>query len=669
MIERRAAILCRVSTIQQDNRRQTEELLNMAIRGGFVVDEDDIYEDTISGFSKMETRKSLSRLLHNIESGLKKYDLVYCWEVSRISRDPDEGQKILLKFSELNLPIYIKTLNLFTHQEGEFDRHGKLKKNPLFKLVFTLMSEFAASEAEYIRERSISGQRSKIKNGHAGGGVMLAYGYSRDENKMLVIDPIESIVIKDIYGYALNGMGLKHICRILNDSGVPTKSQKVLSKGTIVTKGSGTSKLIKETKHIRWEEGTVQKILTNPLYKGERKYKVGEKQKDGVNVPVYETFLAPIIIDPALFDKVQVLRTEKFNKNIVEMRYLYLLKGICICGVCGRNYYGRYKPGGKDMFYQCSSRRHSHLVCGNTGVNIEAIESTVWDAIRTSSYAYKQLTQSGDKALNVQNKIDGLKSEIQTHNLDIYNAELAKEKMKTMFIKDVINEDEMLAENENIKKLIALKSNIIKRLDTQIVSLKRQSELLNKLNTFVSLLKEVEKDRYQISILLNNILEKVVVTSVSKLRNNYKYIISIFIKDLEVPLSLLLITKQRNQPGETEFIKSQLIERSGQNRFKYVEGGFSYQIEYDQNGLLQTDVDDVIEFIEDFASSDRAEYDLNKNLQLFSAGSTLNFDEQPVDVNGNWDHPIILEHVPNLLIFEEKNEIERVKKLNKNKKR
>ena len=66
-----------------------------------------------------------------------------------------------------------------------------------------------------------------MKNGKVGGGLLINYGYTKDENKMLVIDPVESKVVKLIYQLCLEGKGTKVISNYLNENNIPTKRMNV----------------------------------------------------------------------------------------------------------------------------------------------------------------------------------------------------------------------------------------------------------------------------------------------------------------------------------------------------------------------------------------------------------------------------------------------------------
>jgi DNA invertase Pin-like site-specific DNA recombinase len=597
MKSRRAAIICRTSTVGQSNVRQVEELTALAEAKGFLVEPEDIYEDQISGFSKYETRPALNRLLETIQKNPKRYQMAFAMEVSRISRDPDEGQKILLKFSEANIPIYVKNISMCTHLEGEFDRKGKLKRNQMFGIVFTLLQEFAATEAEYIRERSISGMRSKKMKGHAGGGVFIQYGYRRDpETKLLEVDEDERKVVEDIFNYASRGYGLQTICNILNDSKIPTKSQKVVSKGTIVTKGTGQVKRIKKVEHIRWEPGTIQTMLTNSTYCGKRKIKTDEKLVDGKRVPIYSVVPCPANISEDLFERVQKLRSDKYNRRSTEMRYLYLLKNICTCGFCGRNMVGRYKPG-TDAYYQCSGKRTAEP-CENISPNIEALESTVYDVLYFADRFWEYLKGTGTQLQEASTKIERLNEELLFQKKVFVELEREKANLKILFRKGVIDDEEFDTEWKKLVNQTEKAQFQVNNINRQLIAISEMKAHLEKMDDYLELVEKFRNDRFQAAQVFNNVVERVVVTSAGRKGNQYHFLVSIFIKYMTQQITVLMITKQRNQRGDFE-IPQQMIASKGQSRFIYHYADKYVQplLEYTSEGIFKGDMECVVDQI------------------------------------------------------------------------
>jgi DNA invertase Pin-like site-specific DNA recombinase len=97
----RAALLARCSS--EANVCSQIIALKQAAAGKFLVEEDDIYGDHISGASSLSERPELNRLLQNIETGRKKYDIVLVQDASRIGRTPEQVQEVAGWFAEKNI--------------------------------------------------------------------------------------------------------------------------------------------------------------------------------------------------------------------------------------------------------------------------------------------------------------------------------------------------------------------------------------------------------------------------------------------------------------------------------------------------------------------------------------------------------------------------------------
>ncbi|GAK99682.1 hypothetical protein JCM19314_3727 [Nonlabens ulvanivorans] len=55
----------------------------------------------------------------------------------------------------------------------------------------------------------------------------MAYGYTKDENKYVIIDEEEAEVVREMYKMCLEGKGTRAIATILNERGVKTRYQKM----------------------------------------------------------------------------------------------------------------------------------------------------------------------------------------------------------------------------------------------------------------------------------------------------------------------------------------------------------------------------------------------------------------------------------------------------------
>lgn len=74
----KVAIYVRVSTAdKQDYNRQINDLKGIAKSDNYLEDQIDVFADSISGYTKIDKRPELSKLLDNITSNNNIYDKVY----------------------------------------------------------------------------------------------------------------------------------------------------------------------------------------------------------------------------------------------------------------------------------------------------------------------------------------------------------------------------------------------------------------------------------------------------------------------------------------------------------------------------------------------------------------------------------------------------------------
>jgi DNA invertase Pin-like site-specific DNA recombinase len=104
---KRAAVLARCSS-EANVCSQIISLKKYAL-GKYIVDEDDVYGDNISGSSSISERPELTRLMQNIQSGNKHYDVILVEDVTRLGKTPDQAKEVLDWFARHNVPVKFST--------------------------------------------------------------------------------------------------------------------------------------------------------------------------------------------------------------------------------------------------------------------------------------------------------------------------------------------------------------------------------------------------------------------------------------------------------------------------------------------------------------------------------------------------------------------------------
>lgn len=162
------------------------------------------------------------------------FNLILTREVSRFARNTVDTLQYTRDLKRLGVEVFFINDNIRT-----FDGDGELR--------LTIMATLAQDESRKTSIRVKSGQQTSMENGvYYGNGNIL--GYNR-VGKELVIDPEQAKTVRKIYGWYLDGMGVRQIQFELEKEGVLTAMGKTM-----------------------WYESNISKILKNPFYAGILEY-------------------------------------------------------------------------------------------------------------------------------------------------------------------------------------------------------------------------------------------------------------------------------------------------------------------------------------------------------------------------------------------------------------
>ena len=266
-----------------------------------------VYYDVESGTS-IRYREGLKKLINDSKKGL--FDLVLTKSISRIARNTLEGLQLARDLKE-------KNIRLITVEDG-FD------SQEYDEFMFTLLLSISQKESEKISQRIQFGKLCRAKNGYYNGSTP-PYGYQKaNKNKLEPAENVSGLVVREIFRMYLEGSGIYKIAKALNEKGYPTPGQIA---------GKDSSDL--------WNQTTIRKILSNPVYIGEmhqnktstqdlltgkRKSNRGES-----HICIKDTHVA--IIDKKTFEEVQVRLNKK--KNTKQGPQKHLFSNLLVCGLCG----------------------------------------------------------------------------------------------------------------------------------------------------------------------------------------------------------------------------------------------------------------------------------------------------------------------------------------------
>lgn len=266
----------------------------------------------------------------------------------------------------------------------------------------------AQLEIERTSERTKFGLKGAAKNGHFCGKAPIGY---RKINKELVIDDLESEVVKEIFDDYVNGLSVCTITKKLNN---------------------------KNALNRNWRTTTIDRMLSNYIYCGD--YLYGKRAKN--MKPIHLEDICPAIIDKETFKMVQTQKERNLKNYTRKHTYVYMQKIVCsncnkIMG--GSSTTSKNKP--TQIYYKCN--------CCNTRINEKKIERPLMLFLNDMLDYYLLIDNNFKSFFN-----EDLSIEINKYNkmLDKCNKKLKK--IKEAYLDDLIDKDEFITEEKTIKSQI-----------------------------------------------------------------------------------------------------------------------------------------------------------------------------------------------------------------------
>ena len=443
----RVAAYCRVSTENEDQKESLEA--QREHYESWIRMHDDwecagvFYDFGISG-TKADAREGLQALLYACRTG--SVDYVLTKSISRFSRNTSDCLSLVRELLSYNIPIYFEKENIDT---------GSMES----ELILSVLSSMAQSESESISKNVKWSVKKRMEEGTFVFGY-LPYGYTKDADGNMVIDPVESEIVRLIYDLALNGMGTYKIAQLLDRRKVPTR------------KGG------------KWSGSTVKGILVNEKYYGaaafQKTYTDSNFRRHNNHGEV-DSFIAEdhheAIISKEDFDRVQVMIQKRIDehgivKDIGKYHNKYPFSGIIICGECGGKFKRQTQSGG--IAWACSKHLYNKDACSMMFIKDEAIKAAFVTMMNKLIFGCKQVLVPYYDALrlvdtdeSLQGILD-LKNELQRNSdrkndlrklrvkgfLDaaMYNQELRRVEMESEEIRAKMKCIDRAGENGDIKE-------------------------------------------------------------------------------------------------------------------------------------------------------------------------------------------------------------------------
>ena len=294
--------------------------------------------------------------------------------------------------------------------------------------------------------------RTKQLNGEYTGG-MGPYGYtvSEEDRDKLVVDPEAANVVKMIFKWKLEGLGVVTICRMLVSMGIVPPAKYKYDRGVFKNKKFANMKF--------WSESMIVRILANEVYTGNM---VQGRTKRSLynNIPLRRVDKEDWIIVENTHEA--IVSKEDFNA-VQEMMAQYnrkprvrktnkkenILKGLVVCGDCGyRMVRGDYKDrekGTPNYYFVC--RQHSVYPesCQTTSIKEDVLKSIVHQSIKMQIMTLSKIEESmlvASTAPETKHAMYSLTKQISETLSNIAYIKESRVRIATDFARQMIDEEE-----------------------------------------------------------------------------------------------------------------------------------------------------------------------------------------------------------------------------------
>lgn len=360
----RVAAYCRVSTDSEEQSSsydvQIEHYTEFIKKNNEWAFAGIFADDGISG-TNTKNRDEFNRMIDECMAG--KIDMVITKSISRFARNTLDCLQYIRKLKDKNVAVYFEKENINT-----LDAKGEI--------MLTIMASLAQQESQSLSQNVKLGYQYRYQQGEVMVNCSRFLGYTKDENKRLVIVSEEAEIVKRIYREYLEGSSMDKIKKGLEADGILT--------------GAGKK---------RWHTSTIRKILSNEKYIGDallqKTYTVDFLTKkrvvnNGIVPQYYVENNHEAIIPREIYMQVQeelVRRSRGHISSSGKRRNFsssHAFSQIVFCGECGEIFRRVHwnNSGKKSIVWRCVSRLESTgLSCNARTVGEDILYEKTVEAI------------------------------------------------------------------------------------------------------------------------------------------------------------------------------------------------------------------------------------------------------------------------------------------------
>ncbi|MEA3340097.1 MAG: recombinase family protein, partial [Chloroflexota bacterium] len=472
------AFYARVSTSQQEKQGTIDSQV-MALRERIAGDgchldpTHEFIDDGVSG--SYLARPALDRLRDSACEGA--LDVLYILAPDRLARSHAHQYVVLEELTRWGVEVIF--LNLPVAGDSPEDR--------LMVQMLGVLSEY---EHELIRDRLRRGKLHKARRGQVF-AVTPAYGYryvpvDQPGGGRWEIDESEAVVVRRIFRWCEEEqLSIQAICRRLNGE----------EKGF---------ERLPPRRAQRWLPATVNTILRRPDYAGTAYYNrthrdpsrtIGQPKERGRGLRTatcrierdrkeWIPVAVPQIIPAALWEQAQVqLNANKKFSPRNNKRHFYLLRGLLVCGMCGRTLAGRTYASGSVRYYCTNQGVNRSLAepCPCLPLDGDIVEPLIWQAV-AELLADPQLIL--DYYLARQDENDVTPHELKRARQELGQIEKQDQRLLDAYQTEVIELDELASRRQALEQQRQILETRVSELEQLAQQQARQEALASDLAEF-----------------------------------------------------------------------------------------------------------------------------------------------------------------------------------------
>ena len=294
-----------------------------------------------------ESREAFQTVIERVEKNQIKVLIVTKWD--RFSRDP------------VDLRMYSE--HFFRNGGVILAVDDPIDLTAVGQLKYDIMAAFNRYYVHRIAEDTKAVLIHKTSKGHSGGGIA-NFGYQFDDDNFLVQNPIEAIIVMDIFDKFELGYSYQDIINELKIRNIKTR------KGNDFTKS------------------TLNDMLSNVKYRGVYRYNRSDrKQSKIVKKHFDEVWLEGGVKEPIIsYEQFENVQKKLELRKGIQVKSNYTLSGVMVCEHCNTKMVGSSMSLGKDKprrkYYICPNHtKKEGSKCQNKGIEATHVESYVAEQI------------------------------------------------------------------------------------------------------------------------------------------------------------------------------------------------------------------------------------------------------------------------------------------------